>query len=48
MRDEAERQLRTLREQGLSGIIINLPQAYRPDVRPSEAEAGGKPLSGAQ
>ena len=33
VRDEAERQLRTLRQEGLSGIIINLPQAYRPEAR---------------
>lgn len=29
-REEAEKQLRGLRQEGLSGIIINLPQAYRP------------------
>jgi len=33
VRDEAERQLRTLRQEGLSGIIISLPQAYRPEAR---------------
>jgi len=35
MRDEAERQLRTLKQDGLTGIIVNLPQAYRPEVRSS-------------
>ena len=34
-RDEAERQLRTLKQDGLSGIIVNLPQAYRPEARSS-------------
>jgi DedD protein len=46
VRDEAERQLRTIREQGLTGIIINLPQAYRPDVRPSASEESGRTLFG--
>ena len=35
VRDEAERQLRTFKQDGLSGIIVNLPQAYRPEVRSS-------------
>jgi cell division septation protein DedD len=34
-RDDAERQLKTVREDGLLGIILNLPQAYRPEVRSS-------------
>ncbi|HUC97923.1 MAG TPA: SPOR domain-containing protein [Candidatus Polarisedimenticolaceae bacterium] len=35
LRDDAERQLRSIREDGLIGIILNLPQAYRPEVRSS-------------
>ena len=35
LRDDAERQLRSIREDGLVGIILNLPQAYRPEVRSS-------------
>jgi cell division septation protein DedD len=35
LRDDAERQLKNIRENGLVGIIINLPQAYRPEVRSS-------------
>lgn len=35
MRDEAERQLRNLKQEGISGIIINLPQAFRPEARSS-------------
>ncbi|HKY07901.1 MAG TPA: SPOR domain-containing protein, partial [Candidatus Binatia bacterium] len=35
VRDDAERQLRTLRQEGMSGIIINLPQAFRPEARSS-------------
>ena len=34
-RDDAERQLRTFKQEGMSGIIINLPQAYRPEARTS-------------
>ena len=34
-RDEAERQLRTLKQDGLNGIVINLPQAFRPGARTS-------------
>jgi hypothetical protein len=30
-RDDAERQLRALRQEGLKGIVINLPQAFRPE-----------------
>jgi DedD protein len=37
-RDEAERQLQALRRDGLKGIILNLPQAYRPEIRPSAAK----------
>ncbi len=35
VRDDAERQLRTFKQEGISGIIINLPQAFRPEVRSS-------------
>jgi len=35
VRDEAERQLRTFKQEGISGIIINLPQAFRPEVQSS-------------
>jgi cell division septation protein DedD len=34
-RDDAERQLKSIREDGLIGIILHLPQAYRPEVRSS-------------
>jgi cell division protein FtsN len=37
-RDEAEQQLQTLRRDGLKGIILNFPQAYRPAIPASEAE----------
>src|SRR5262249_32231213 len=33
-REEAERQLQALRRDGLKGIVLNLPQAYRPEVHP--------------
>ncbi|MGE5306510.1 MAG: SPOR domain-containing protein [Alphaproteobacteria bacterium] len=32
-REEADRQLMALKQEGLAGIVINLPQAYLPDVR---------------
>jgi cell division septation protein DedD len=35
LRDEAERQLRSFKQEGLSGIIINLPQSFRPEARSS-------------
>ena len=35
VRDEAERQLQSFKQEGMSGIIINLPQAFRPDARSS-------------
>jgi DedD protein len=35
VRDEAERQLNNLKSDGMKGIIINLPQAFRPEVRSS-------------
>jgi cell division protein FtsN len=34
-RDDAERQLRTFKQEGLHGIVINLPQAFRPVARTS-------------
>lgn len=34
-RDEAERQLRTFKQDGLHGIVISLPQAFRPEARTS-------------
>jgi DedD protein len=34
-RDDAERQLRTIKQEGLNGIILNLPQAFRPETRSS-------------
>ncbi len=47
-REEAERQLQTLRRDGLKGIVLNLPQAYRPEVHPEVAEENGKAVSAAQ
>jgi hypothetical protein len=48
LREEAERQLRALKEEGLTGIILNLPQAYHPDtgktatiVKPADAVPAG-------
>ena len=46
-RNEAERQLKTLAQDGLKGIVLNLPQAYRPEVSPA-AEAVGQTISGTQ
>jgi cell division protein FtsN len=34
-RDEAERQLRSFQQEGLKGIVIRLPQAFRPTARTS-------------
>ena len=45
LREEADRQLRSLRQDGLSGIVINLPQAYRPEVRSSSPPGADKPVS---
>jgi hypothetical protein len=49
-REEAERQLQALRQDGLKGILLNLPQAYRPQVQPvpTEAEPGDKTVSATQ
>jgi cell division protein FtsN len=44
-REEAQRQLEALRQEGLKGILINLPQAYRPRVQP---EPGDKTVSAVQ
>mgnify|MGYP003575552401 FL=1 len=35
LRDDAERQLRSFKQEGINGIIINLPQAFRPEARSS-------------
>ena len=35
VRDDAERQLRNIKQEGMSGIIINLPQAFQPEARSS-------------
>ncbi|MBM4297141.1 MAG: SPOR domain-containing protein [Deltaproteobacteria bacterium] len=34
-RDEAERQLRTFKQEGMNGIVVSLPQAFRPIARTS-------------
>ena len=47
-REEAERQLQTLRQDGLKGIILSLPQAYRPEVHPAVAEESEKTISAVQ
>jgi cell division protein FtsN len=49
-REEAERQLQALRQDGLKGILVNLPQAYRPQPQPvpTEAELSDKTVSAAQ
>ena len=41
-REEAERQLQALRKDGLKGIILNFPQAYRPEIRRGGAEEKGQ------
>ncbi|HXK26738.1 MAG TPA: SPOR domain-containing protein [Candidatus Binatia bacterium] len=48
LREEADRQLRSLRQEGLSGIVINLPQAYRPEVRSASPPTTDNPVSIAQ
>jgi cell division septation protein DedD len=49
-REEAERQLQAFRQDGLRGILVNLPQAYHPQVQPAptEAESSDKTVSAAQ
>ncbi len=44
-REEAERQLQALRQDGLKGIILNFPQAYRPELRPSAAPGSEESVS---
>ena len=39
VREEAERQLQSLKREGLAGIVINLPQAYRPAMGVPASEA---------
>jgi cell division septation protein DedD len=34
-RDDAERQLRSFKQEGMNGIVINLPQAFRPVAQSS-------------
>ena len=41
-REEADRQLTALKQQGLAGIVINLPQAYRPDAHASSTDGSEK------
>jgi DedD protein len=45
VREEADRQLRSLRQEGLTGIVINLPQAYRPEVRSPSPPGTDKTVS---
>jgi SPOR domain len=47
-REEAERQLQALRQDGLKGIILNFPQAYRPEVPPGTAQENEKTVSAVQ
>ena len=47
-REEAERQLQALRQDGLKGIVLNLPQVYRPEVRPPAVEENAKTLPAIQ
>jgi cell division septation protein DedD len=42
LHDDAEGQLRKLRQEGLIGMIINLPQGYHPEARPLEDETSSK------
>jgi hypothetical protein len=48
VREEAERQLLALRQDGLKGIVLNLPQPYRPEVRPPALEESAKELPAVQ
>jgi hypothetical protein len=47
-REEAERQLQALRRDGLKGIVLNLPQAYRPEVHPGNTEQNRTGVSAVQ
>jgi cell division septation protein DedD len=38
-RTDAEKQLKALNQDGLKGIVLNLPQVYRPEVHSSAGEA---------
>lgn len=48
VREEAERQLLALRQDGLKGIVLNLPQPYRPEVRRPALEERSKSLRAVQ
>lgn len=43
VREQAERRLRELQQDGLSGIVVNLPQAYRPEAALAVQPAEGSP-----
>jgi hypothetical protein len=45
VRDDAERQLQTLYQDGLKGIVLNFPQAYRPEGHPMSSEEHEKSVS---
>jgi cell division protein FtsN len=49
-REDAERQLQALRQDGLKGMVLNLPRAYRPQFQstPAEAERSEKTVSAIQ
>jgi cell division protein FtsN len=47
-REEAERQLQGLRQDGLKGVVLNLPQAYRPEVHPPAIKESVKILPASQ
>jgi cell division protein FtsN len=47
-REEAEQELQALRQDGLKGIILNFPNAYRPEMRPSAARGSEGPVSAVQ
>lgn len=47
-REEAETHLQALRREGLKGIVLNLPQPYRPEVYPADAEGTGNTVSAVQ
>ena len=44
-REQAEQELQALRYNGLKGIILNFPQAYRPEVRPSAGRGAEEAVS---
>jgi cell division protein FtsN len=47
-REEAERQLQALRRDGLKGIVLNLPHAYRPEVHTGNTEQNQTGVSAVQ